>query len=718
MADETPTGLLESLADKILPDHKPTDEQFHDTLPDEIQAGAATVSSHLSDIAAQIPVDVTPIVEAAKQYLPELEYPPHTPSSQNKSLEMYSTPDQEEREPMMRKFNLATDNEILATTKPIVSPLASPTKEKTTPASFLQDGGTVDTSQLAEQAETLVTESVSDIDKMAENLKTAIADSTQKAVDQLKESVKKNESFAKVAPDINLDEMAEKVETAVTESGSEIVDQLKERVENNKYLAGVGQADPVSESESNLPAADAAKETETEETSQKGRSLELPLEMHSEKETTTRSVVAVIDPVNDVRSANAQEDASETSTIYEEISEEEGSDPNLDVNQSELFEEEEVVEDDYEEEELVESDGEEEEEIIDDDEEEIVDDEIVEGTVEPEPSITGAPLPSIPSSDDDQNGDSLSSGGAFLSAIEEGDEHSYQSGDFSTPLVPTLGGQVEGEIPFELPEDFDKIGENYREDLPNVSMDDEVGEPRDSELLTVPDKEISEEQNSASDVGDNVVQTEQMESMVADLDTSHNPFIEQEQLPPGWKSHLDPDSGEVYYYNEESGETSWEIPDASDNAQLQSHDDIQAAINGASNRALLQGGEPMLMDGTMGVIPEDHTAESGSDFFYRDSEREQSLVGAADYVDLNKGAASNKLFENDDEERVKELLDENNGNNPLKSPAVLCLLCAICLILIALIVAIPLALQNRDDDNTDRGITFPTKAPSPEVRNC
>ncbi|GAX22850.1 hypothetical protein FisN_24Lh136 [Fistulifera solaris] len=704
MADETPPGLLESLADTVSPDHR--SEPFHDT--DEIPV------SHLSNIAAQLPVDVTPIIEATKQYLPELEYPPHTPSSlNNKSLEMYSTPDQEEREPMMRKLNLTTDHEILATTRPIVSPLASPTKEKTTPANFLRDSGTVDTSQLAEQTETLVTESVSEIDKMAEQVKTVVADSTQKAVDQLKESIQKNESFAKVAPDINLEEMAENVETAVTESANGVVDQLKERAENNKYLASMGQGDPVSESESNVPSADAAKDTEMEETYQQGRSLELPLEMHSEKET--KSVVAVIDPVNDVRSANAQEDASATSTIYEEISEEEGSDPNLDVNQSELFEEEEVVEDDFEEEELVESDGEEEEEIIDDDEEEIVDDEIVEETVEPEPSIRGAPLPSIPSSVDDQNGDSLSSGGAFLSAIEEGDEHSYQSGDFSSPIVPTSGEQVEGEIPIELPEDFDKVGENYKEELLNVSTDDEVGGPRDSQLLTLPENVTSEEQNSAFNVGDSVVQTEQMEIMVADLDASHDPFTEQEQLPPGWKSHVDPDSGEVYYYNEESGETSWEIPDALDNAQVQSHDDIQAAMNGASNRALLQGGEPMLMGGTMEVIPEDHTAESGSDFFYRDSEREQSLVGTTDYVDLNKEAASNKVVDNDDEERVKELLDENNNNNnPLKSPAVLCLLCAICLILIALIIAIPLALQNRDDDNTDRGITFPTKAPSPE----
>ncbi|GAX17795.1 hypothetical protein FisN_24Hh136 [Fistulifera solaris] len=695
MADETPPGLLETLADTVLPDHQ--SEPFHNT--DEIPAGATNVSSHLSDLVTQLPVDVTPIIDAAKQYLPELEYPPRTPSSQNnKSLELYSTPDQEERESRY----LATD--LLATTnKPIVSPLASPIKER--PANVFRDSA--DTSQLAEETEAVVTE----VDKMAEQAKTVIADSTQTAVDLLKERVQENESFAKVALDINLEEMAEKVETTVTESANGLVDQLQERVENNEYLAGLVQAIP----EPNVPSEDAAKETIMGETSQKGRNLDLPLEMESEKKTTTQSVVAVIDPVNDIRPENppGQEDASETSTIYEEISEEEGSDPNLDVNQSELFEEEEVVDDDYEEEELVESDGEEEMEIIDDDEEEIVDDETVEETIEPDKSINDAPLPSTPSNDDDQNGDSLSSGGAFLSAIEEGDEHSYQSGDFSTPLVPTSGIQAQGDIPIEIPEDFDRISEKQKEDLPSVGLDDEVSETRNPELLTVPETDISKKQTAACGVDDNFVQTEQMESMVADLDASHDFSAEQQQLPPGWKSHVDPDSGELYYYNEESGETSWEIPDVSDDAQVRSQDEVQAALNGASNKAYLQGVDPMRMGGTMGVILEDHTAESGSDFFYRDSEREQSLVGNT-YAELNKGATLKNYPDNDDDERVKELLDENDGINPLKSPAVLCLLCAIFLVIIALIVAIPLALQNKDDNNTDRDITFPTKAPSPE----
>jgi len=35
-----------------------------------------------------------------------------------------------------------------------------------------------------------------------------------------------------------------------------------------------------------------------------------------------------------------------------------------------------------------------------------------------------------------------------------------------------------------------------------------------------------------------------------------------QQLPPGWVSAVDPSSGQTYYYNEESGQSQWESPEA------------------------------------------------------------------------------------------------------------------------------------------------------------
>jgi len=36
--------------------------------------------------------------------------------------------------------------------------------------------------------------------------------------------------------------------------------------------------------------------------------------------------------------------------------------------------------------------------------------------------------------------------------------------------------------------------------------------------------------------------------------------VEEAPLPAGWEAVVDPDSGSTYYYNAESGESSWDRP--------------------------------------------------------------------------------------------------------------------------------------------------------------
>jgi hypothetical protein len=38
---------------------------------------------------------------------------------------------------------------------------------------------------------------------------------------------------------------------------------------------------------------------------------------------------------------------------------------------------------------------------------------------------------------------------------------------------------------------------------------------------------------------------------------SNNSGSVDNDLPPGWISSIDPDSGSEYYFNEETGETTW-----------------------------------------------------------------------------------------------------------------------------------------------------------------
>jgi hypothetical protein len=38
---------------------------------------------------------------------------------------------------------------------------------------------------------------------------------------------------------------------------------------------------------------------------------------------------------------------------------------------------------------------------------------------------------------------------------------------------------------------------------------------------------------------------------------SNNNESPDNDLPPGWIASIDPDSGEEYYFNEETGETTW-----------------------------------------------------------------------------------------------------------------------------------------------------------------
>ena len=784
MTDKTSQALLEGIADKVLPGQRfPGDmgldkvlpsgaeddgatreeDQFHDTFhnSDEIKTDTPAptlipvVSEKISDITTEARVEVT-------RYLPELEYPPRTPSSHNKSLEMYSTPDQEEREPIhMRKLDLATDNEIpMDDLGPIGSPVASPTKETVEPASILGDSDivaklkvlapeTMNVDQFLQNAEITVTELAPDmqVDQLTEKLETAVTGPAQESVNQLKETMETN--LTELAPDmkmdhltekletvdqlketvdtnltetpeLNVDELTAKLESAATETTNETLDQLKElapELNVDELTAKLENAatEATYETVDQLKGSMAPVLDDMTEREQQGLIVEIPVEGRAEREIVAGPVFAVSSTVNEVVTADleAQQDDSETSTVYEEISEDEdGSDSNLHVDQGDLFEEV-IVEDDYEEEELIESDDSHEEEEIIDEEEEVVEEEI-EGfkSDEPEKSSGSAPSESIPKSDDEIKGDSFSSassGGAFLSAIEEGDEHSYQSGDRFAPLPPVPGTQEVEESPVEIPASFDNVSEEQTEEQSTIIMSDKGVEVDQIEETTALAAETPEEFNTEPQI-----RRGEVNAGPVDLDDS---VEEEESLPPGWKSHVDPDSGDTYYYNEETGETTWEIEDIADGTTNQRREQNQDEIHESLDKDIIQSGQPAIICDTMANIPEADVEESSPT--YSDQvfpEKEQSLVESNNYGDPQKASGFNNDSEDDNEKRVEELLEDSTDSNPLKSPAVLCLLCAICLVVLALIIAIPLALNINKSDDTDREITFPTGAPSPMVR--
>lgn len=669
------------------------EDQFHDTFhnSDEIQNEATMPAPGLDvdpEIAKETPNEAT-------FNPPELEYAPSTPSAHNKSLDMYATPEQEEwsREAVqVRPFDLTKESDMATDdSEPIAASVSSPAKDRTgvTSVSFLNNSNTTPS------VETTAAESTPEIE---------VNGPTESAV-------------AELAPELDVAQPTEGMDTPEAESTTELeVNQPTEIVETVETESA--PVDQPTESNPDTTSADAVNDIETKDSrSYEEMSSDLPAENNPEVEAI--SVVPAADEVNEVaKESEAQEDVSETSTLYEEIiEEEEGSNGNLQINHTDLYEEE-IIEDEYEEEEVIEkTDSSTEEEIVDEQIEEVVEEEGV-----PESSTENVPPEKV-----DQNGDesdevsfsSANSGGDLLSAIEEGDEHSYQSAEFSTPLPH--GAQGEGENPVEVPTSFENVSGEETEERYNVAEHSEgVVAVEQSDLSTAPGAETSEGAETTPKTGNRQVYTGPvdlddpvlvLEESSDDPDTDlDDPDIEQKQLPPGWKSRVDPVSGDTYYYNEETGETSWEMEDAWG-------EENKPQIQEVADKENESGGEKLLLDETMKDVTKD-PSESDVIVYSQDTEKEQSLVSMNNiHGDANEEADSDASSDRGNEERLKELLEDSEDENPFKSPAVLCLLCAVCLLVIAIVILIPVMLKNNDNGDNDRGISVPTRAPSPEVRN-
>jgi len=68
------------------------------------------------------------------------------------------------------------------------------------------------------------------------------------------------------------------------------------------------------------------------------------------------------------------------------------------------------------------------------------------------------------------------------------------------------------------------------------------------------------EPNPADDDGADVKSDPQDPAEGNNNDDEDSPSLQSENLPPGWFAAVDEDSGETYYCNEATGETTWDIP--------------------------------------------------------------------------------------------------------------------------------------------------------------
>jgi hypothetical protein len=94
-------------------------------------------------------------------------------------------------------------------------------------------------------------------------------------------------------------------------------------------------------------------------------------------------------------------------------------------------------------------------------------------------------------------------------------------------------------------------------------------------------------------------------------------------LPEGWAEAADPDSGEVYYFNDATGETSWEIPGLPttfDDVGKQTEEAPTPGVDDHTDAELTEGGDdPALPDGWSRT-----ETDAGEVYFYNEETEETS----------------------------------------------------------------------------------------------
>ena len=90
------------------------------------------------------------------------------------------------------------------------------------------------------------------------------------------------------------------------------------------------------------------------------------------------------------------------------------------------------------------------------------------------------------------------------------------------------------------------------------------------EDTALPNK-IDGAENVDSEENETEAETEAVRTKVESKD---NP-----QLPPGWVAAIDADSGATYYQNEDTGESSWELPEQKANDQKENSDAPEGVAN-------------------------------------------------------------------------------------------------------------------------------------------